>query len=218
MRAAPSARRNKLWWRAIQRPLTPHWGKIASFSLISPLQYNVPGPPKNPDGSYSTADIQTAVDDTADLTDAEKVTAEYWAGGPDTEFPPGHMAVFAQILSRKRGHCLDTDAKMFLALGNALLDASIASWAHKYRCDYWRPITAIRPHPNFATKTVRSWLGPYNGYGDVPGSQWRPYQAPNVVTSGFPEYVSGHSAFSGAGGHILMNFTVSDVFGAESHY
>jgi hypothetical protein len=199
---------------AIQRPLTPQWGKITPFALSSPLLFDVPGPPKNADGSYSTKDIQTAVDDTADLTDAEKVMAEYWADGPGSEFPPGHMAVFAQALSRKRSHSVDTDVKLFFALGNALLDSSIASWAHKYNYDYWRPITAIRYHPAFKNKTVRSWRGPYNGYESVPGSEWRPYQAPHVVTPGFPEYVSGHSTFSGAGGYVLATFRGTDLFGA----
>jgi hypothetical protein len=36
--------------------------------------------------------------------------------------------VFAQALSRKRHHSLDDDVKLFFALGNALMDASIAAW------------------------------------------------------------------------------------------
>ena len=42
-----------------------------------------------------------------------------------------------------------------------------------------------------------------------------PYQAPNVVTPPFPEYVSGHSTFSAAGAYILTQFTGSDTFGAS---
>jgi hypothetical protein len=42
-----------------------------------------------------------------------------------------------------------------------------------------------------------------------------PYQALNVVTPNFPEYVSGHSSFSAAGGYILTNFTSSDRFGGR---
>jgi Domain of unknown function (DUF6851)/VCPO second helical-bundle domain len=197
-----------------QKPLAPHWGQVKPFALLSALQYKVPGPPKNPDGTYSTAEIQMALDDTADLTDTEKVRAEYWADGPHSEFPPGHWALFAQVLSRKRGHSLDTDAQMFFALGNALLDSSVAAWAQKYKYDFVRPITAIRYHPAFKDRTVRSWLGPYQGFGDVPGSQWLPYQSPNVVNPPFPEYVSGHSTFSGAAREVLLGFTGSDAFGA----
>jgi hypothetical protein len=205
----------------IQAPSTPHWGNIIPFALTSAIQYKVPGPRKNIDGSYSTADIATAVVDTSNLDDTKKAKAEYWADGPKTEFPPGHMAVFAQAVSRKKNHSLDTDAKMFFALGNALMDASIAAWAFKYKYDYVRPITAIRdrykstriPTPPL----VNSWRGPgiTPNFEDVPGEQWMPYQALNVVTPPFPEYPSGHSTFSAAGSQILMAFTGSDTFGAS---
>jgi PAP2 superfamily len=197
----------------IQRAATPQWARVTPFALISPLQYRVLGPPKNPDGSYSTAEIQTALDDTANLTDVEKAKAEYWADGPQTEFPPGHEAVFAQALSRKRNHTLDTDVKLFFILGNAMLDASIASWAWKYHYDYVRPITAIRAHKR--GQMVNSWLGPNKGFGMVPGERWMPYQQLNVVTPPFPEYVSGHSTFSGAAASVLATFNGGDTFGAS---
>jgi hypothetical protein len=46
----------------------------------------------------------------------------------------------------------------------------------------------------------------------VPAERWIPYQALNVVTPPFPEYVSGHSTFSAAGNIILQAYTTSDVF------
>ena len=85
---------------------------------------------------------------------------------------------------------------MFFTMGNALLDASISSWKAKYTFDFWRPTSAIRTL--YAGKKVTSWRGPYNGYGLVDGSQWRPYQDPKVVTPPFPEHTSGHSTFSAA--------------------
>jgi uncharacterized protein DUF6851/vanadium-dependent haloperoxidase-like protein len=167
-----------------QRATTPQWGNITSFALTSPFQYKVPGPPKNSDGTYSTTDVNQALADTANLDDVRRVKAEYWADGPRSEFPPGHWAIFAQVISRKRGNSVDTDAKMFMVLGDALLDASIAAWAAKYKYDFVRPITAIRTQR--AGQLVNSWLGPYQGYGQVPAEQWLPYQAPNVVTRRSP--------------------------------
>jgi PAP2 superfamily len=199
----------------LQRALTPQWGKIASFASLSAIQYKIPGPPKNPDGTCcSSTDIDTALADTSNLDDVKKAKAEYWADGPQTEFPPGHAAVFAQALSRKRGHSLDTDVKLFFALGNALLDASIASWREKYKWDFVRPVTAIRNH---YTDDINSWLGPGHSpsFGLVPPAQWMPYQALTVVTPPFPEYVSGHSTFSGACSQILLGFTGSDGFNAS---
>ena len=198
---------------AIQKAATPQWGRIKMFGPLAGSQFFVTGPPKNPDGSYSTADIQQAVNDAANLDNIKKAKAEYWADGPASVFPPGHDFIFAQALSRRKSHSLDTDVKLFFMLGNAMMDACIASWWQKYRYDYVRPITAIRFNPNFKNKLVNSWLGPNKGFGMVPGSQWMPYQALNVVTPPFPEYVSGHSTFSGAGATVLASF-FGEAFGA----
>jgi hypothetical protein len=194
-----------------QRATTPQWSKVKGFALSSPWQFTTPGPDRLLN-SFDPKHIDNLLAITSNLSDRQKVTAEYWADGPRSEFPPGHWALITQVLSRKRGHSLDTDAKLFFALGNALMDASIAAWATKYRWDFVRPITAIRHR--YKGKPVTSWLGPYQGYGQVSGEQWIPYQAPNVVTPPFPEYVSGHSTFSSAAAAILAKFTGSDAFGA----
>ena len=183
----------------VQRPLTPQWGNITPFAT-SPASIIVTGPPKNLNGTYSNADVVTALNDTSNLDDVKKIKAEYWADGPGSVFPPGHMAVFAQTLSRKNHFTLDKDVQLFFAIGNAVMDAGIAAWWQKYEYDFWRPVTAIRHL--YKGKQVNSWLGPGPGpdFGLVDGKDWMPYQALNVVTPNFPEYVSGHSSFSAAGG------------------
>jgi Domain of unknown function (DUF6851)/VCPO second helical-bundle domain len=194
-----------------QRATTPHWSKVKGFALKSPFQFTSLGPDRLLNG-FDPKHIDNLLALTSNLTDRQKVTAEFWADGPRSEFPPGHWALITQVLSRKRGHSLDTDVKLFFALGNALMDASIGAWAAKYRWDFVRPITAIRHR--YKGKPVTSWLGPYQGYGTVLGERWIPYQALNVVTPPFPEYVSGHSTFSSAAAAILAKFTGSDSFGA----
>ncbi len=194
---------------SIQKALTPQWENVIPFGPLDqqthyPAQFQLPGPPKLADGSYDPADVDLALSDTSNLTDTEKAKAEYWADGPKSEFPPGHMAVFAQALSRMRGNTLDQDAKLFFVLGNALMDASISAWAAKYEYDFVRPVTAIRVR--YRDKLITSWLGPKKGYGKVLGQNWLPYQALNVVTPPFPEYVSGHSTFSAAGRTVLVAF------------
>jgi hypothetical protein len=197
---------------AEQRATTPHWRKVKPFALSGPFQFVAPGPDRLANGSFDPRHVDNLLALTSNLSDRQKVTAEYWADGPRSEFPPGHWALIAQVVSRKRGHSLDYDAQMFFALGNALLDAGIAAWAEKYKWDFVRPITAIRER--YRGQTVTSWLGPYQGYGPVSGESWIPYQSPNVVTPPFPEYVSGHSTFSSAAATILALFTESDTFGA----
>jgi hypothetical protein len=215
-----------------QRPLTPQWGYVTPFSSLGPSQFQrmAPGPPRTSGfAGYSDADVATAIADT-DLSgsdgDRKKTIAEYWADGPGTEFPPGHTAIFAQAVSRKKfmnstdsNAKLDYDAKLFFMVGNAMMDSSIAAWYLKFSYDFWRPTTAIRylykstltPKPPL----VKSWLGPNLGYAEVEGEKWIPYQALNVVTPNFPEYPSGHSTFTAAGATLLSLFNGSDTFGAS---
>jgi hypothetical protein len=194
----------------VQTAYTPQWGKVTPFSE-PPTFYYLPGPPKNPDGTYSTTDISTSLAVTSNLTDTEKVTAEYWADGPGTAFPPGHMMLFAEALSRKNHFNLDTDVKLFFTLGNAEMDAGIMCWYYKYKYDFVRPITAI--HWLYYNQPVTSWLGPNQGYGTVLGQNWIPYQQLNVVTPAFPEYPSGHSTFTAAWATTMAAFTGGDTFG-----
>jgi hypothetical protein len=205
---------------ALQNPLTPQWGNITPFSNLNETVYKamVPGPPKNADGTYSTKDITTALADTSNLSDASKAKAEYWADGPRSEFPPGHMGVFAQFICRKFGNNLDSDTKLFFMLGNAMMDGSIAAWWQKYKWDFVRPVTAIREY--YKNQPINSWLGPNTdastgNFGTVPGQNWMPYQALTVVTPPFPEYVSGHSTFSAAGATMLALANGSDTFGGS---
>jgi hypothetical protein len=194
----------------IQSYTTPQWHLVTPFALASAAQHRPPPPPMYPDPAYKEeADEILAF--SAGLTDFQKVLAEYFADGPDSEFPPGHWGLFGQFVSRRDAHTLDQDVKMFFALGNALLDASIAAWDAKRHYDYVRPVTAIRFL--YAGQMIQAWGGPGRGTILIPGEQWRPYQVPNVVTPPFPEYVSGHSTFSAAGAEVLASFTGSDALG-----
>jgi hypothetical protein len=62
---------------------------------------------------------------------------------------------------------------------------------------------------------VRAWAGPYQGTRLIDGASWFPYQPTTFPTPPFPEYSSGHSNFSAAGGEILSLFTHSDRFGGS---
>ena len=49
----------------------------------------------------------------------------------------------------------------------------------------------------------------------INGEDWLPYQPLTFITPPFPEYISGHSAFSAAAAEILKRFTGSDNFGGS---
>jgi hypothetical protein len=193
--------------------LTPHWGQVTPFALSSPDQFLPPGPSQR-----TLLQLDEEVTDTllhsASLTDVQKVRAEYWADGPSSETPPGHWCLFAQAVARARDHSLDQDAKLFFALANAELDASIAAWHAKRKWDYVRPITAVRTR--MEGRRVLAWAGPYKGTRLIRGETWHPYQAATIPSPPFAEYVSGHSTFSAAGAQVLRRFTGSDLFGART--
>jgi hypothetical protein len=197
----------------VQRFVAPHWGKVVPFALTKASQFR-PKPPQ-PFGSAGYLEqAREIVSYSAALTDMQKVIAEYWADGPSSELPPGHWVMFAQSVSQRDSHSVDQDAKMFFAMTNALLDASIATWEAKRHYDYVRPVTAV--HVLFKGQQIPAWAGPGLGTQLIAGETWRPYQAINVVTPPFAEYVSGHSLFSMASATVLKLFTGSDVFGGSA--
>ena len=192
----------------IQRFLVPHWAQVVPFALGSADQFRPAPPALYPHGLYRKQALEI-LHLSAQLGDREKVIAGYWADGPRTETPPGHWCLFAQLVSRRDAHSLEQDTKLFFALANGLLDASIAAWHVKREHDSVRPITAIRFL--FGGRPIRAWAGPYQGVQLIPGDQWQSY----IGTPPFAEFVSGHSTFSAASAEILRSFTGSDEFGAQ---
>lgn len=194
---------------AVQRFVTPQWGRVLPFAPggadLLPADL---GPPRAGTPARQ-AEVDEIVNLSAGLTDEQKVIAEYWADGPGSESPPGHWMLFGELCSRRDGHGLDSDVKLFFVLANSMLDTSIATWARKRDFDSIRPISLVRSV--YAGRTVQAWGGPHQGTQPIEGSAWRPY----IPTPPFPEYTSGHSAFSAAGAEALRLFTGRDDFGAS---
>jgi hypothetical protein len=119
--------------------------------------------------------------------------------------------VFTTYVATRDNLSFDDTVKIFFAVTQAIADAAIATWEAKRFYDYVRPMTAIRYL--LRGKTIRAWGGPGKGTVDLPGEAWRSFQVPTFPTPPFPEYTSGHSAFSMAGAVALRRFTGSDKFG-----
>ncbi|OGF13299.1 MAG: hypothetical protein A2W00_00495 [Candidatus Eisenbacteria bacterium RBG_16_71_46] len=189
----------------------PHWGNVIPFALTSSSQFR-PGPPASyPSGRYKSQ-AEHVLHLNAHLDDREKVIAEYWADGPRSELPPGHWTLFAEVVSDRDHHTFDQDVELFFIVGNAVFDAGVAVWEAKRFYDSERPITAIRFLE--AGKTIHAYV-PFEGRRKIRGEDWLPYQPATFITPPFPEYPSGHSAFSAAGAEILKRFTGSDYFGGS---
>lgn len=190
--------------------IAPHWERVRPFALKSSGQFR-PGPPAALTSQAFLDQARHVIDVQDKLAAKQKVIAEYWADGPSSELPPGHWELFAAFVSQRDHHTLHDDVKMFFALANAIHDAAIATWECKRYYDYVRPVTAIRHL--FRGKKIRGWNG--TAEATIDGEAWRPYQVSTFPTPPFPEYTSGHSAFSMAGAEVLKRFTGGDAFGAS---
>ena len=139
-------------------------------------------------------------------SDYRKVEAEFWAGGPRTITPPG------MFMWLWRQHALAFNISQQIAYGyNSLfytgLDLAInlfemgrVAWGLKLQYVQARPIQDIRR--NYATTDISGWRTTVDASGviqpaaDISGNLWLPYQETNFVTPPFPDFVSGHSAYS----------------------
>ncbi|MDJ0679682.1 MAG: phosphatase PAP2 family protein [Xenococcaceae cyanobacterium MO_167.B52] len=163
----------------------------------------------------------------ANLTDEQKIIAEYWEDPAGTPFPPGHWLEIGQFVSQRDSYTLDEDAQLFFALGNGLMDAGIATWEAKYFYDYARPVRTIRELGRLCLIGTEKIVGSGECYIDAWGAieqktknllatDFITYQTPGSDPSPpFPEYTSGHSAFSTAGAEILKLFSGSDAYGSS---
>ena len=111
-----------------------------------------------------------------------------------TATPPGHWNIIARDVARQRGNTLDENARLFALLNIAEADAGIVAWDCKFAFNFWRPITAIQNADRDGNPDT------------LPEPGWRPL----LLTPPFPEYISGHSTFSGAAAIVLATF-----FGAD---
>lgn len=168
----------------------------------------------------------------ANLSDEQKLIAEFWEDGGGTSFPPGTWMTFGEFVSARDDNTLDEDAMLFFALSNAVFDAGVATWEAKAFYDYARPIRAIRELGKLGLLNggtigtdsltgeigfvIDAWAGPGLGTQTILADHFLTYQTPGSDPSPpFAEYTSGHSSFSAAGAEILQRFTGSDDFGAE---
>ena len=177
--------------------LLPQWAFVEPFSMPTSSFDRPPGPPEVTSGRYA-ADYNEvkalgAAVGSARTSDQDTI-ALFWADGAGTETPPGHWNTIAQGLAVRSGNTIDQNARLFALLNIAMADAAICAWDAKYYFHNWRPVTAIRngdSDGNDATAADPAWTS-------------------FIVTPPFPDYVSGHSTFSGAAATVLAMYYGSD--------
>ncbi|MEP4194774.1 MAG: VCBS domain-containing protein [Aliishimia sp.] len=178
--------------------LNPQWANLDPFTLNSGEQFRPDEPPSLLEDTI-TDDIYAndlervralgAFDSDVRTLDQTQI-ARFWADGTGTQTPPGHWNRIAKQISEEEGLSLSQSAELMLKLNLALADAAVAATDTKYAYDFWRPVTVL------------SEGGTDDGTIIAADPDW----APLLLTPAHPEYVSGHSTYSGAAATILTDF------------
>jgi hypothetical protein len=180
----------------------PHWGKVTPLQIPSASAFRPAGPPPLSSAAYAAAwkEVRDWGGKTSTLrTEAQAGTARFWSDFSYTETPVGHWNRIARTVAEKQRLPQRDTALLLHLLNVAMADAAVACWDAKYTYDFWRPITAVRMAETDENSETTADPG------------WEPL----LNTPNHPEYVSGHSTFSGAAGRILSAFFGTDEIAFE---
>jgi hypothetical protein len=179
-----------------QTSLLPGWGRVTPFVLRTASQFR-PDPPPTLDSEQYARDynevLLVGAANSATRTADQSQIAQFWRASP--------TALWNPLLRRalmSRGDDLASTARVMALFYLAASDASVACWEAKYVYNFWRPQAAI----------VRGNEDGNDATAADPG--WMPFITP---TQPHPDYVSGHTANSGA-----MAFVLQSIFGDNPGY
>lgn len=189
--------------------LSPHWHLVEPLMIDSANQHR-PGPPPMVGSDELREQVREVVELQSNLTPEQKALVEFMRDGPKSVQQAGHWLIFAQHVSQRDRHTLDEDVKMYFLVEAVAMDAFIANWDSKMYYDFARPFALI--HEYYADSTIYGWVGPEEGFGEISGSEWKPYSPLTFLCPPFPAYTSGHSTVSGGCSEALKLFKGSDHF------
>jgi len=184
--SGPGAFRTE-WTGTQYRDVTP-------FAVADPAAF-VPGPPPALDSlDYAAAFAEAALLGNAAIPAPDKLaTFQFWSLPAGSVQPAGEWLRIALTVSGTRP--LTEVTRLLALLTMALADATVATVQTKFIYRHWRPTTAIREADtdgNPLTPADPTWAARAGSVG------------------GTPEYVSGHSSYSGAGAAALAGFFCDD--------
>jgi hypothetical protein len=164
----------------------PGWGNVTPFTLLSPSQFWLPGPPALESAGYARdfnevkrlgGKVSTA------RTEDQTQIARFWFAGP------GSWNTIARTVLAARGADVRDSARVLALMNMAMADAYIAGFKIRYVYDLWRPVTAIREGDNDGNDAT------------VGDSTWDSHQNTPAVS----EYPSTQSTFSAAAAVVLAS-------------
>ena len=172
---------------------------VEPFAVRDPGVYE-PGPPPALDSlDYAAAFAEVALLGDAAIPAPDKLaTYQFWSVGAGSDQPPGEWLKIALTVAGARRLSLAPATRLAALLTMALADATVATVRTKFDFRHWRPTTAIREADTDGNPLTR------------PDPTW---SARAGAVGGSPEWVSGHSSYSGAGATVLAGFFCADRIG-----
>ncbi|WP_204299410.1 vanadium-dependent haloperoxidase [Actinoplanes campanulatus] len=163
---------------------------VRPFAVANPGRY-VPGPPPALDSAaYAAAFAEVAVVGDGRVPAPESLAIyQFWSLPAGSSQPPGEWLRIASAVAAERDLGLSDEVRLGALISMALADTTVVTVGTKYTYRHWRPTTAIHES---ATAPDPAWVS----------------RAGSVGSS--PEYVSGHSSYSGAGATVLAGFFHTD--------
>lgn len=178
-------------------PELPQWPGVRPFVIQDVALFRAPPPPALDSADYAVAweEVRSlGARESTVRSDLETEIAQFWSYFSYTSTPPGSWNEIAGLLAVSRGLTGKATAELFCVLNLALADAGIVAHDAKFHYNFWRPVHAItRADEDGNPRTY-------------PVPDWQPL----LEEPPHPEYVSGHSAFSGAGAQILTLYFGTD--------
>src|SRR3990172_1866548 len=189
------------------------WGKeVDLFVLKSADQFQVPPQPSLESHEYAAAFNEVkrlggdGITTPTERTDDQTIAGIYWGydGTPGLGTPPRLYNQIAVHIAKKMGSDFAELARLLALVNVGMADGATACWYHKYKDEFWRPVTAIRRADEDRNPKT------------VPDFDWRPMGAPasNITgpdfTPPFPAYTSGHATLGGVIFQILRRFYKTD--------
>jgi len=187
--------------------LTYGWGDVSSTCLTASNETTIKSAAS---ASYlgTTPGRDTVVHSLValvnNLTDQQKATAEFWAGGPFTVSPPCMMIWFWKKYIEITNPPVNIMIYSGLELAINIFEGSRLTWNLKREKMEARPIQEIRRM--YAGQTLTKYDGT-----SINGSLWVPYQETNFVTPPFADFPSGHSTFSQAFANVMNSWFPSTI-------
>ena len=172
-----------------------HWRNVQPFGIASVDWFISDPPPALTSKKYTKDYVEVkavgGLDSTQRPADRSDVARFYAAASPASV-----MNTVARQVALAQRRSLSHNARALALLNIAVSDSFVASFATKYRYNFWRPETAIRGGDTDGNRKTD---------GDVTF-------APLIGTPCFPSYPSNHASGSYAGAEVLTR-----IYGGGSH-